>query len=123
MRFLILSIAATVIVSIAAAQNPTPASNNAAPPGNAVNGKKIYAAYGCYECHGYEGQGGVGARLAPGPRPFAYVSAYVRQPTRNMPPYTKKVMTDQELADIYAFLLTIPPAPAVASIPLLNDAP
>jgi hypothetical protein len=36
-----------------------------------------------------------------------------------MPPYTGKVVSDQEIADIYAFLLTIPEPPAVASIPQL----
>ena len=54
MRFLILLIAVTVVVSIVTAQTPAPASNNAAPPGNASNGKKIYVTYGCYECHGYD---------------------------------------------------------------------
>ena len=121
MRFLIPLIAVAVVVSIATAQTPTPTSNNAVPPGNAANGKKIYAAYGCYECHGYEGQGGAGSRLAPGPPPFAYVASYVRRPTRGMPPYTQKVMTDQEIADIYAFLLTIPKPPAVESIPELRN--
>jgi len=37
-----------------------------------------------------------------------------------MPPYTAKVMSDKEVADIYAFLLTIPAPPAVSGIPLLN---
>jgi hypothetical protein len=38
-----------------------------------------------------------------------------------MAPYTAKILTDQELADIYAFLLTIPAPPAVNTIPLLNN--
>jgi mono/diheme cytochrome c family protein len=40
-------------------------------------------------------------------------------PTGQMPPYTVKVVSDQELADIYAFVLTIPPPPAVNTIPIL----
>jgi hypothetical protein len=36
-----------------------------------------------------------------------------------MPPYTTKVLPDQDLADIYAFLLSVPPPPALDSIPLL----
>jgi mono/diheme cytochrome c family protein len=123
MRFLILLLAVTVAVSIVAAQESAPASSNAAPSGNVANGKKIYSDYGCYQCHGYEGQGGVGSRLAPNPAPFAFFNIYIRRPTRTMPPYTPKVMTDQEIADIYAFLKTIPPAPSVASIPLLTSAP
>ena len=38
-----------------------------------------------------------------------------------MPPYTPKSVSDQELADIYAFLLTIPAPPAVDSIPILRE--
>jgi mono/diheme cytochrome c family protein len=44
----------------------------------------------------------------------------VRQPTGEMPPYTKKVVTDQELADIYAYLQSIPQPPPAKSIPILN---
>jgi len=119
MRFLTLLIL-MIVASVLVAQNPAPAPNNAAPAGNVANGKKIYAAYGCYQCHGYEGQGGAGARLAPRPISFTAFARYTRQPTNQMPPYTAKVVTDQELADIYAFLLTVPLPPAVNSIPLLQ---
>jgi len=37
-----------------------------------------------------------------------------------MPPYTAKVVTDQDLADIYAFLLTIPQPPTIESVPILK---
>jgi mono/diheme cytochrome c family protein len=37
-----------------------------------------------------------------------------------MPPYTKKVVSDRELADIYAYLQSIPQPPAAKSIPILN---
>lgn len=120
MRLLILSIAVAVVVSIAAAQTPAPAPNNAVPPGNAANGKKVFTEYGCYECHGYDGHGGVGSKLAPNPAPFAYVASYVRKPTRGMPAYSQKFLKDQDIADIYAYLLTVPPNPSVASIPELK---
>ena len=35
-------------------------------------------------------------------------------------PYTKRVVTDQELADIYAYLQSIPQPPPAKSIPILN---
>jgi ubiquinol-cytochrome c reductase cytochrome c subunit len=85
-----------------------------------MNGAKIFVNYGCYQCHGYAGQGGAGARLAPKPIAFAAFTKYVRKPTQQMPPYTAKVVSDQELADIYAFLLTIPPPPDPNSIPLMK---
>src|SRR5712691_6555337 len=77
--------------------------------GTAQEGKKIYAAKGCYQCHGYLGQGGAaGARIGRIALNLAAFQRYVRQPTGHMPPYTAKVMTDEELADVYAFLQSIP---------------
>ncbi|SRR6266852_5439788 len=96
-------------------QNAAPASKSGdAPVGNAEAGKKIFNKYGCYECHGREGQGTVmaGPRIGPNPIPFDSFSAYVRKPLREMPPYTAKVVTDQELADIYAFLQSREKPPA-----------
>ena len=104
-----------LMVSVLSAQTPPPA-----PAGNAMNGAKIFVSYGCYQCHGYAGQGGAGARLAPKPIAFAAFTKYVRKPTQQMPPYTAKVVSDQELADIYAFLLTIPAPPDANSILLMK---
>jgi ubiquinol-cytochrome c reductase cytochrome c subunit len=104
-----------LLATALSAQTPAPT-----PAGNAMNGAKIFVSYGCYQCHGYAGQGGAGARLAPKPIAFAAFTKYVRKPTQQMPPYTAKVVSDQELADIYAFLLTIPPPPDPNSIPLMR---
>ena len=113
MRFVILMIL-TTMASAVNAQDP--------PRGNAENGKKIFTSYGCYQCHNYAANGGgAGPRLAPRPIPFPAFSRYVRQPRNEMPPYTPKMVTDQELADIYAFLLSIPPPPPVDSIPALRN--
>ena len=100
-----------------------PAANaQAAPAGNAETGKKIFTSYGCYECHGYVAQGGsAGARLAPRPISFATFSKYLRHPTGEMPPYTAKVVSEQELADIYAYLRSIPAPRAAKDIPELNN--
>jgi len=93
-----------------------------APSGNAENGKRIFTRNGCYQCHGREGQGSTmtGPRIAPDPVPFDVLARYVRKPTGEMPPYTAKVMSDQELADIYAFLQSRPHPPAAKNIPLLK---
>jgi len=92
------------------------------PSGDAKNGRRIYTSYGCYECHGYVGQGSTatGPRLAPDPIPLAAFKRYVREPRGDMPPYTAKVVSDQELADMYAFLQSLPHPPSVESIPLLK---
>jgi len=107
---------------VAYAQTPAQAPSSAtAPSGNAENGKKLYAQYGCYQCHGYAAQGGVGPRLAPRPLAFEAFSKYVRQPAGEMPPYTVKVVSNSQLADVYAFLRSVPQPPPVDSIPLLKE--
>ena len=98
-----------------------PAPSGSAPAGNTETGKKLFATYGCYECHGRAAHGGVGPRLGPDAIPFAAFLRYVRRPAGTMPPYTAKVASDQDLADIYAFLKTLPPPPQAKNIPLLNQ--
>ena len=100
---------------------PAPAAETAL-PGNAENGKRVYIADGCYECHDREGQGGAGTgpRLAPNPIAFAAFTRQLRSPVNEMPPYTSKVLPEKELADIYAFLQAIPKPPSPESIPLLR---
>ncbi|MBI2821028.1 MAG: cytochrome c [Acidobacteria bacterium] len=101
-------------------QGPAPKGEEA-PAGNVENGRKIYKSYGCYQCHGYAAHGGPGGRLAPNPISFKAFVEYVREPKNQMPPYTSRVVSDLELADIYAFLRSLPKPPEAKNIPLLND--
>jgi ubiquinol-cytochrome c reductase cytochrome c subunit len=116
----------SLVVSVVAAQAPTQ-GQNAGPRGSAENGKKLFVSIGCYECHGFaaHGPGGDsllgGPRIAPHPIAFPAFSKYLRQPKGQMPPYTQKIASDQDVADIYAWLLTIPDPPAVSSIPELKN--
>ena len=97
------------------------------PAGNAARGKTTFMNAGCYTCHGTVGQGGAGARLAPKPRAQASFMAYVRSGRKGwsvaggMPAYPPSVLSDAALADIYAYLMSIPAPPAVSEIPLLKD--
>jgi len=98
--------------------------SEATPAGNAETGKKIFTKYGCYECHGREGQGAAqasGPRIGPSQRFIRPFIKYVRQPTGQMPPYTSAVISDQELTDIYAYLQSRPMATPSKDIPLLNQ--
>jgi mono/diheme cytochrome c family protein len=98
------------------------AAQTAPPEGNAQNGKRAFSAYYCYACHGTMGQGGsAGARIAPRPIAFAAFQKYLRQPTGQMPPYRPSVVNDQELADIYAFLRSVPASQPAKAIPLLSQ--
>ena len=89
--------------------------------GDAANGKKLFLRDGCYECHGYAGQGGAaGARIAAIGLPAQGLIRYVRAPAGQMPAYTDKVISDQELTDVWAYLQSLPKAKPVKDIPLLN---
>ena len=103
-------------------QNAAPQQNANVPAGNAANGRKLFVSFGCYQCHGYEAQGGsAGPRLAPRPIAYAQLMKYVRHPTGEMPPFTEKTVKDAELTDIYAFLRGQPAALDVDKIPLLKQ--
>ena len=88
---------------------------------SAEKGKAAYVKHGCWQCHGFMGQGGVtGPKLAPNPMPAEAFAAFVRFTNRAMPPYQKAILSDGDLADIHAYLQSIPKAPDYRSIPLLN---
>jgi len=98
---------------IAAAQNAN---------GNIENGKRLFLRDGCWECHGYAGQGGRdGARLAATALSAQGLIRYVRRPTGAMPAFVEKVISDQELTDIWAYLKSLPAPRPAKDIPLLND--
>ena len=118
-------VAFVVTVGAMAVSAQTPAPGGAAPAqrpaaatpdGNATNGGKLFVKYGCYECHGREGQGGqAGPRIAPNPPSVATLIRYVRAPRGEMPPYTEKLLgSDQDLIDIHAYLSSRAPAKAQA---------
>ena len=117
----VIVVGALILMSpTARAQQP---AADAAPAGNAQNGKKNFSSDGCYECHGLQGQGATqtgAARIGPPQLSLESFMSYVRHPTNQMPPYTSKAIPDQDLADIYAYLKSIPLPPKGKDIPLLN---
>lgn len=92
------------------------------PHGDPVQGKRLFLAYGCYQCHGTTGAGGgpAGPRLAPNPLPLEGVKAKLRTASGRMPVYTAALVTDAQIADIVAYLQTIPSGKPAKDIPLLN---
>jgi ubiquinol-cytochrome c reductase cytochrome c subunit len=96
-------------------------SQETAATDSAASGKRLFVRDGCYQCHGYAGQGGAaGARIAPPPFNAQGLIRYVRKPAGAMPAFTEKVASDQELTDIWAYLKSLPAPKAVKDIPLLN---
>jgi cytochrome c553 len=100
---------------------PAPASAQTSTGNPKVDaGAALFRKNGCYECHANEAQGGPqGPRIGPNPIPYPRYAAYVRNPAGDMPPFTAKVISDDDLAAIYAFLQARPTPPPVKDIPLL----
>jgi ubiquinol-cytochrome c reductase cytochrome c subunit len=79
-------------------------------------GREWFASYGCYQCHGYSGQGGAARRLAPSPYPYEAFERLVRRPANEMPAYAPSVLSDETLRAIYAYVMSIPRQPYVEEI-------
>jgi mono/diheme cytochrome c family protein len=99
-------------------------ANDAAPTDSAKKGKIAFIKHGCWQCHGFEGQGSIatsnGAVLAPDPLPFETFTSFVRSSNKSMPPYRETILSNGDLADIYAFLQSIPKTQSYKNIPLLS---
>src|ERR1700749_44804 len=93
--------------------------------GDAAKGKAAFTKHGCWQCHGFEGQGSVatsnGKVLAPDPLPWEGFSAFIRTSNTGMPPYSEKILPNNDLEDIYAYLSSIPKPKDAKSIPLLSQ--
>jgi ubiquinol-cytochrome c reductase cytochrome c subunit len=76
-----------------------------AAPQEADRGKQTFVRVGCYQCHGREAQGAsTGPRLGPDPMPPPQFTRAIRTPRADMPPYSTKILSEAELADIYAYV-------------------
>ena len=114
-----------VVVMVAAA---SPAGAQTAlppiPKGDPAHGKTVYLADGCYQCHGRVGQGGLMTGPAPilaqTKMPYPAFTRQLRNPINDMPPYPANLLPDQEMADIYAFLQSLPGRRPVKDIPILD---
>jgi mono/diheme cytochrome c family protein len=92
--------------------------------GSAEKGKVTIVKHGCFQCHGTWGQGSVitsgGKVLTDTQLPFESFKAFVRTTNRAMPPYSEKILSDDDLADIYAYITSLPKFD-YKKIPLLNN--
>ena len=95
------------------------------PAGDPVNGKRLYLADGCFECHGRAGQGGnfnyQTPALAQIALPVESFIAFLREAPNDMPSFSADVLSDKDAADIHAFLSSLPRPKSPKDIPLLNQ--
>ena len=85
-------------------------------------GQELFMKAGCYQCHGTVGQGAnTGPKLGPDPLPLESFVSFVRNAaTTNMPAFSANMVSDAEMADIHAYLSSVPKPPARKDIPLLD---
>ncbi|MGC1234073.1 MAG: cytochrome c [Xanthobacteraceae bacterium] len=107
----------------AQAQTQAPAQDE--PRGDAGNGQRIYLAVGCFTCHGRSGQGGAyngpAPILASTAFPFDGFKGQIRNPSNDMPAYSDAVLSDKDVADIYAFVKSLPSSRPAKDISILNN--
>jgi mono/diheme cytochrome c family protein len=111
------AVAALIVTGTAMAQDTAPA-------GSVQRGKQIYVDLACYSCHSLHGQGGGRGswpKISTPLMPWTAFVGLIRRPPRDMPAYTEKWVSDQAVADMYAYLASLKPAPAVKEVPLLGQ--
>jgi mono/diheme cytochrome c family protein len=118
-------VAALMLVLASSLGSANEATGDATHAGDATKGRSIYLAVGCYECHGRQGQGGnfnyPAPILAQTKLPLEAFKALVRLGPNDMPAYTVGVLSDQDVADIHAFLQSLSGRRPAKDIPLLNQ--
>jgi len=98
--------------------------------GNAATGKALYSTYGCYACHGFNGETGrafVGrwGNLATEQGFITFLRGRANvapiPPSTSMPNFSENAMSDRQAKDIYAYIRTFKSsAPELKDIPTLN---
>ena len=123
-----LSALLTAIVFAATAlsfDSPRAAPDDEVKTGDPVKGKRIYLAVGCFECHGRAGQGGrfnyPTPALAQIELPVESFITFLRAAPNDMPAFSTDVLSDQDAADIHAYLRSLPGRKPVKDFPLLNQ--
>ena len=95
------------------------------PIGDVANGRRIYLTVGCFTCHGRSGQGGAfngpAPILARTALPFDAFKSLIRAPSNDMPAFSDAVLSDNDIADVYAFLESLAGPRSPKDISILNN--
>lgn len=83
--------------------------------------REIFDRVGCWSCHGYEGQGGRhGPTIARTQHSYEAFSAFVRTTAGRMPPFTERVVSDEDLRAVHSYLQSRPEPPSPDRFSLLQ---
>ena len=124
--FSMMSAAAVLLTAVLTVGGPRAVrADDDAPTGDPVNGKRLYLADGCFECHGRAGQGGrfnyPTPSLAQIALPVDSFIAFLREAPNDMPSFSEQVLSDKDAADIHAFLSSLPGPRDAKDIRILNQ--
>lgn len=97
--------AAVGVVESSPAEQATPASPQLT--GDVARGEELFFANGCSVCHGDTGGGGIGPAIAKTQLSLSAVIKQYRNPRELMPPFPADRVSDDDVADIYAFLQSL----------------
>jgi mono/diheme cytochrome c family protein len=94
-----------------------------APKGSAERGKKLFVELNCNSCHGTHGQGGGrnSEPTIPAGYPWQGFVNQLRKPRLDMPAYEEKLVSSQDVADMFAYFSSIKAAPAAKDIQQLRN--
>ena len=112
-RFLVVAFVLALPLAYARAPGPQPRRRPRRSATAAAG--KVHYTFGntsCSNCHGVNGEGRFGPALAGRKLTYARFRAYVRNPLGRMPAYPETELDDQEIADMVAYLDTLPLAPS-----------
>jgi cytochrome c551 len=103
-KHLAILIGIIVVLSLTLAACGGGSSSSTAPTGDAAAGQTAYASLPCVGCHGENAEGGVGPKLAGLSDSWDKFQSTVRNGKEEMPKFGTDVVSDQQLADVYAWL-------------------
>jgi mono/diheme cytochrome c family protein len=120
-----LRVFATVAFGAAVTLGAASAAAQDAPAGDAAHGRVVFLRQACFTCHGRVGEGGAyngpAPVLAQTALPFEGFRTQIRNPVNDMPAYSDAVLSDKDVADIYAFVKSLPGPRSPKDIPILNN--
>lgn len=93
------------------------------PKGSAERGKKVFIDHNCHSCHGTHGQGGGRGSepTIPAGYPWQGFLNQMRKPRLDMPAYEEKLVSNQDVADMFAYFSSLKAAPAAKDVPQLRN--